>query len=459
MRTARFILVHSLIFSAILLQAQQPVFSFQHDDTTLKRKYYNEALKKKQFLLSGIPKDNAKDYKEAYNSMFSTVEDLLISTRSVTEQKADDYIKAIVARIVDANPELKNLDMRVVFTRDFYPNAYSIGDGTIAFNAGLFIYLDNEAEMVFVLCHELAHYYLDHSKKKMDKIIRTINSDSLKEELKRLKKQEYGVGAQVEKIIKSLSFDFHKHSREGEAEADRVGLRFMRKTGYAGNGFITCMQKLDRIDDTLLVVKPDISKLLSFPGYPFKDRWIKKESAIFGAMNPDDASGLTKKERDSLKTHPDCSKRIALLSDSASAIAGKEFGVDEKLFRQLKEDFVPEIVEEVYKAGNISYNLYLSLGLLQEERYKPLAIYSIARDLNLVYKNQQQHNLGLIIESENRRYDESYNRLLRMLYRLRLNEIAELNTAFCSFYQDQMKAYDGFQQEMNKAKENQVSHQ
>lgn len=458
MRTVRFIPVFCLLFRCTQLSAQQPVFAFQQDDTLLKRKYYNEALKKKDMLLSSLPKDNTKDYKQAYNSMFETVEDLLISSRTVSEEKANNYIRAIVAKIVNANPELKGLDMRVVFSRDYYPNAFSLGDGTIAFNAGLFVYLDNEAEMAFVICHELAHYYLDHSKKRIDKMVRTMNSDSLKEEIKRLRKQQYGVGAQAEKLIRALSFDVRRHSREGETEADRVGLRFLKNTGYTGNGFITCMQKLDKVDDTVLLKEPELSKLLSFPGNPFKERWIKKESVIFGAMNPDDASGLTQKEKDSLKTHPDCSRRIALFTDSARAISGREFLVDEQLFRKLKEDFIPEIVEEVYKAGNVSLNLYLSLCLLQEGQYKPLAIYSVARDLNLIYTYQKDHSLGLFIESENRKYRESYNLLLRMLYRLRLNEIAALNAAFCTYYQDQMKGYDGFGEEMNKAKTFLLSH-
>lgn len=459
MRTVRFILFYTLFFNCCHLLAQQPVFAFQKDDTVLKRKYFNEALKKKEFFLNSLTKDNNKDYKQAYNNMFEMVEDLLISTRSVTEQRADNYIKAVVAKIVNANPELKALDLRVVFSRDYFPNAFSMGDGTIAFNAGLFVFLDNEAEMAFVICHELAHYYLDHSKKKIDKMVRTLNSDSLKDEIKRLSKQEYGVGARVEKLIKALSFDMRRHSREGETEADRVGLRFLKRTGYAGSGFVTSMQKLDKIDDTSLLKEPQLSKVLNFPGYPFKERWIKKESAIFGAMNPDDASGLNQKEKDSLKTHPDCTKRIALLSDSAAVISGKDFLVDEKLFRQLREDFIPEIIEEVYRAGNISFNLYLSLSLLQEGKYMPLAVYSVARDLNLIYQNQKEHSLGLIVESESRKNDESYNLLLKMLYRLRLNEIAELNTAFCSYYQDQMKGYEGFEEEMNKAKKFLLSHE
>ena len=295
----------------------RPVHFFQQDDSLRKKQYYEEALQKKKSLIAALPKENSKDYKEAYESMFEMVEDLLRSRRSVTAIDADNYIKAVAGKIIQSNPELSGLDLRIIFSRDFVPNAYSIGDGTIAFNAGLFVYLHTEAELAFVICHELAHYYLQHSRKRVDKMVRLINSDSLKKELKRLSKQQYRVGEELEKISKALVFDIKRHSREGEQEADRTGLQFLKKSGYSGMGFISTMKTLDRIDDTSLFMPLDLPKILSFPDYPFRERWIKKESGIFGAMHPEEASGLTRKEKDSLKTHPDCFKRIELLGDSA----------------------------------------------------------------------------------------------------------------------------------------------
>ena len=41
---------------------------------------------------------------------------------------------------------------------------------------------------------------------------------------------------------------------------------------------------------------------------------------------------------------------------------------------------------------------------------------------------------------------------------MRLNEIAELNYSFCSNYQEQMKNYEGFAEEFEKATENMLAH-
>ncbi|HUR66854.1 MAG TPA: M48 family metallopeptidase [Chitinophagaceae bacterium] len=448
-----------LLFVLAGLSQSRPVYSFWQDDSLIKKRYYDQALKKKETLIASLDKGYKKDYKEIYENRFEEIADLLQSSRTITQPEVHQYLQSLVKKIVDANTKLQSLELRIVFSRDWWPNAYSIGEGTIAFNAGLFVYLNNESEVVFVLCHELAHLYLDHSKKRIDKMVMLGNSDSLKRELKKLSKQEYRIGEQLDKLFKTLVFDLRRHSREGEEEADREGMNFFTNTGYTGGGFISAMKVLDKIDDTSLFSPLNIGKVLSFPDYTFRERWIKKESVIFGTLNPEDAGDLSKKERDSLKTHPDCTRRIALLADRAHSIEGKEFLVNESLFTRLKQEFIPEMMEEIYKRGNVGFNLYLALQMLQDEKYKPLAIYAIARDLNRIYTSQKQHELGLIIDSENRRYDEEYNQLLRMLSRLRLSEIADLNLHFCTFYRNEMKEYEGFEDQFKQATQHKTEQQ
>ena len=82
----------------------------------------------------------------------------------------------------------------------------------------------------------------------------------------------------------------------------------------------------------------------------------------------------------------------------------------------------------------------------------PLAVYSIARDLNQLYLYQQNHQLGLVVDTESRYLGEGYNLLLRMLYRLRLQEIAELSDRFCAAYKDQMAGYEEFREEWKTAR-------
>lgn len=444
-----FLLFTAPVFS---IAQSQSLYPFQKDDTALNRKLYDISVLKKKALVSNLGKDNKSTYEEIYESRLENIKSLLLSRRTVTDAMAHGYLQSVVNKIIAANPELKDIDVRVVFTRDWWPNAYSMGDGTIAFNAGLLVFMDNEAELAYVLCHELAHYYLDHSGKAISKYVNTVNSDEYQKELKRLSKQEYGVNQELEKLAKKVVFDARRHSRENEAEADRQALRFLKRTGYDGLAMKTALQMLDKVDDSSLFRPLVLDKLFSFTEYAFKPKWTRKESQIFGAMGDDDGSGLTKKEKDSLKTHPDCSRRIALLEDSMAAIKGKNFLVDEKMFRKLKTDFVAEITENCFEGGNLGRNLYYSLQLLQDEKYKPLAVVSVMRCLNTLYSKQKEHKLGLAVDAESRYYPEDYNLLLRMLTRVRLDEIAALSYHFGLSYQSEMKNNEDFEKELATAK-------
>ncbi|MES2778163.1 MAG: M48 family metallopeptidase [Bacteroidota bacterium] len=432
------------------------IYSFQKDDTLLRKNYADQSVKKKAVLLSSVGKEHAKEYTKIYDEQFEEIGKLWQSTRPVTSPEAHGYLQSLVQRIIASNTELKGTDARIIFSRDWWPNAVSMGDGTIAINAGLMVYLDNEAELVFVICHELSHYYLQHTQKSIRKYVETVTGTDYQAELKRLSKEVYGANSQLEKLARLTAFSSRKHSRDNEAEADRQAFIFMKKTGYDCNAITSCLQILDKVDSIQLYKKPDLQQIFNFAGYPFKKKWIQKESSIFSEV--DETTSVTAKERDSLKTHPDCTKRIAWLTDSVTKASvlmpGKKFLVNETLFNQLKKAFFIEITEECHREKKLSRNLYYNLILLQANETNALATWSVARCLNEMYEQQKAHKIGLMLDAESKGYPEDYNLLLRMLARIRLEEIANLSYRFCTQNLASMKDYPGFEQEMVKAKNN-----
>jgi hypothetical protein len=110
------------------------------------------------------------------------------------------------------------------------------------------------------------------------------------------------------------------------------------------------------------------------------------------------------------------------------------------------------MTEQCYRDKNLSRNLYYSLLLLQAGENIPVAVYSVSRCLNQIYDCQKDHKLGSKIDTESKTYPEEYNSLLRMLDRLKLDEIASLNYSFCKQYASLMKGYEGFEEQMNRAK-------
>ena len=443
-----------LLYSASSAQ-DVTAYRFLQDDSLLKQQYLSTSLKKKEQLFAALGKEYARDYKEIYQRQFTGITEIWSSNRPVTEARAHQYLQSIVGRIIAGNPELKGNDARVVFSRDWWPNAVSMGDGTILINAGLVTGLDNEAEMAFVICHELAHYYLEHTPKSISKWVKLQNSEEFKAEIKRLSKEEYRVNQQLNALLKGISFDTRRHSRENENEADRFAFHFLKNSGYDCEAVNTCLDKLDKIDDKLFISPVNLESVFNFTSYPFNKKWIREETAIFSAMKPADAE-LSPEQKDSLKTHPDCTHRKAMLADSISTARGRgvNFLVDSAYLVVLKHEFTLEIMEQSYRDENLGRNLYFAITYLNTHPDDPLAVYSIARALNDLYLVQRDHKLGFTIDSENRSNPAEYNKLLRMLSKIRLNELSELAWHFARQNEPFMKTYPGYADLVNTALNN-----
>jgi Zn-dependent protease with chaperone function len=443
-----------IYFLPFAILAQTNTRLFFTDDSTVQQLYLKAIAEKKKSLLAGIPKTNAKDYKQIYTTAFESIETFVKSKAPITDKEANKYLQQLVNHIIAGNAELSNLSLRVVFSRDYWPNAYSMGDGTIAFNAGLFIYLQNEAEVVFVLCHEIAHYYLEHQSKGIQKYVETVNNADYQKQLKAIAKQEFGTNAALDKLGTGLLFNNRKHSRDNEAEADSYGLKFMQNTMYNPNAFISCMQILDKIDDSLLTKPLDVKTALHSNGYAFKQTWIEEESSIFSEIKEQKEED---KNADSLKTHPDCKKRIALLKDAIAKTDTQKkvyFSSSPKEFEAWKEKLYFELIEYCYTSNYLSKNLYYSLALLQSNKELPYAIYSIGRCFNTIYEKQKNHSLGLAIATENKNFNTDYNQLLKLLSKVSLDEIAAINYFFCKEHAMQGLTYKGFEEIARTATKN-----
>jgi len=445
------ILLIELLFTSVCLSQQSPEYLLGKDDPGLRQKYLTETTIKEKLAMSNADKQYSADYKKIYKEEYGAIEQFWSGTRAITTPEVNNYLQAVVQKIISSNPDLKSTDVRVVFSRDWWPNASCMADGSIAINAGLYIFLRNEAELAFVISHELAHYYLHHHEKEVRAYVEKINDKEYQKKLRQISRQGYSVNQQLDDLLKTMVFDSRRHGRDNEAEADEYALRFMKNTGYDCNAIKTCLQTLDDIDDTTYFNSPPvIQKELGFSSYPFKESWITKQSSIFSQIKEDD-SPESKKESDSLKTHPDCEKRILLFEAHWKDDGEKRtsFLVNEEKFNELKRQLFYEIMEECYHEDELSRNLYYGLALLENEPGNRFAVYSVVRCFNRLWYLQKNHELKQAIEKEDRSFRPQYNLLLRMLDRLRLDEIVSLNSAFAARYAQKMKTYPGFAAELD----------
>jgi hypothetical protein len=88
---------------------------------------------------------------------------------------------------------------------------------------------------------------------------------------------------------------------------------------------------------------------------------------------------------------------------------------------------------------------------MQKEEYRPYAVFTTVRTLNRLYEMQKTHKLGTVTDKESRYNKEDYNLLLRMIDRLRLEDIANLSYYFAKKYGNILTGNSEFDKELRTA--------
>lgn len=453
----RILLSALLVIGCILFyaHAQQPASYFPFKDDSLQLDLIKKSIKDKYLKDSiSIQGENKKYTVGLYRERLSFINQMFADKEFIFTEETNKYLTSLVNEIFKANPQLKTLGTHFLFSRAYWPNAFSTGEGTIVFNIGLFIKLKNESQVVFALCHELAHLYLNHSNKAIDQYISTLYSDEFQAKLKELKKQQYEKNKELAKLEKGVLFSGRRHGRQHESEADSIGLVFMKNTGFDITESIGCLSILDNIDKDTYNVEEGLRTLFNFTDYPFQDKWVKKEEAFFGISTD---VKPTDKEEDSLKTHPDCKVRIARLEPTVKMISnatGKKFMVDEAGFKKLQQQFALETLPYCLNSKRISRCLYLAMELFQQDPNNAYVAATIGKCFNQFYENQKNHTLNNIVNLPSPLGEKNYNTLLEFIQKINLRDMAAIGYYFLKQHEAVFSADKDFAAAFNQSKNN-----
>ena len=105
-------------------------------------------------------------------------------------------------------------------------NAFCLPGGKVAVYTGLMDYMDNEAELAFVVGHEIGHAIARHGGERMSRsilqsvgavLVSALFNNEVIDEL-------YGTGTEIGIML--------PYSRSNESEADAIGLILMARAGY-----------------------------------------------------------------------------------------------------------------------------------------------------------------------------------------------------------------------------------
>lgn len=105
-------------------------------------------------------------------------------------------------------------------------NAFCLPGGKVAVYSGLMDYMDNEAELAFVVGHEIGHAIARHGGERMSRsIVQSVGAVLISATFNNEVIDEiYGTGTEIGIML--------PYSRSNESEADDIGLILMARAGY-----------------------------------------------------------------------------------------------------------------------------------------------------------------------------------------------------------------------------------
>jgi len=270
------------------------ITNFQHDYTPLKSAKSLPATvttpssKKYKKELNRIEKEEKKSDKKLKENFFLQsnfiIDDLLRSGYILYNDPLGVYVNKVADEVLKERPALrKKLSFYVM--RSSVVNAFTTDQGIIFVSMGLLSQLENEAQLAFVLCHEIIHYQKEHG---LDLLLEVDKIDQKTSQKYVLDKTT------VDKDVFKYSF-----SRELEIEADMEGFELYKETNYD-------LQSPTGVFNVLAY------SYLPFEDLPFKKSFFERTYRIFpDAYQLNEVTPISeiKVSDDSKSTHPDVLSR------------------------------------------------------------------------------------------------------------------------------------------------------
>jgi predicted Zn-dependent protease len=291
-----------------------------------------------------------------------------------------NYVQRVGQRIVAGIPSLPFAFHFYVIKEEVY-NAFAGPGGYIFINSGLLAAMESEEELAGIIAHEVSHVLCHHISKQMQKA-KKINIATMAGVLAAI---FLGGGAETTTAMatgsvaagQSLAL---KYSREHEVEADQVGMKYLVKAGYGGEGLLRVLGEIRSTrwfgpEDvpTYLTTHPAVEARMAY-----LDTWIQTHPEEAKAVRPIDPTEFRKVRTELIALYGDVDNArgtfdAELRRDPESALAyyGKGILLDREGHRK-------EGVENLKKA-------------LQRRPVDP----DIVRDLGKIYFHMGDYDAAL----------------------------------------------------------------
>ena len=302
-------------------------------------------------------KTNAKDFNGFLYGMIK-------EGRVLYGTPLNEYVEHVADNLLRDYPQLRS-ELRFYILKSPVVNAYAFDEGIILVNEGLIAQVSNEAELAFVIAHEIAHYSEKHHQLL----------------------GKYSARGGGDKMSYYLNYRFR--SREQEAVADRVGVdKYYSHSIYS-------YAVLDGLYDVLQYSD------LPFDEIPFERSTVETDFYHF----PDDyfltkVAPITNRSEtiDTLYTHPNISKRRAAmkLQILGKSDAGRSSFIQPvELFNEVRNMARMECIAywlREHEFDEVVYNCHVMQKTMPDNAFLQKAMVAAYYGLSK-HKNYSQSNL------------------------------------------------------------------
>lgn len=190
-------------------------------------------------------------YTEAQEGFGLAVASVLAKMGVYKNPNLDKYI-ASVGNLVVAASDVPDIGFRFFVLDIPQPNAYACPGGIVFITKGMLQNLQNEAELAFVLAHEIAHISKFHGIAEAEKRKHHIAAESAFDELDFETQDAFSdKGKEVEQELEQEIFKMFESLIQGrldqyEREADYFAIMYMARAGYEPQASITLLNRLSR---------------------------------------------------------------------------------------------------------------------------------------------------------------------------------------------------------------------
>ncbi len=313
-------------------------------------KYRNEA--------AGIEENHYRKKEEKTRKAFAleanfVLDGLLQSGLVLFNDEVTNYLNELAQFILKHDPALKDRNISVYTIRSDEVNAFATDRGDLFVTLGLLAQLEDEAQLAFILSHELVHVREAHALELF------------------LNKEDLSSRNGNQSVLRNTVFDdevlaHSAYSKELEMEADNSGIELFLKTDYDH-------RTLETVFDVLKY------SYLPFDDEPFDPAFFQAghyrfpESYRLETVKP--IAGEDEDLDDAKSTHPNIGARRAALRKNLSPVSAagkKRYLVSESRFKELREVArfeLPMIYLHNDQLANAIYTSYLLLRKYPESSY------------------------------------------------------------------------------------------